>query len=60
MTYQKGEDNIADYLSRHPCKNTKYRSLAEEYVNVMTDTSKPIALSMSKLIDETNRDDLLQ
>ena len=26
----------------------------------MADISKPIALSMSKLIDETNRDDILQ
>ena len=42
MKYQKGEVNIADYLSRHPCKNTEYRSLAEEYVNFMADTSKPI------------------
>ena len=47
MKYQKDEDNIADYLSRHPCKYTEYRSLAEEYVNFMADTSKPIALSMS-------------
>ena len=60
MKYQKGEDNIADYLSRHPCKNTEYCSLAEEYVKFMTDTSKPIALSISKLIFETIRDDLLQ
>ena len=24
LKYQKGQDNRADYLSRHPCKNTEY------------------------------------
>ena len=60
MKYEKGEDNIAYYLSRHLCKNTEYCSLAEAHVNFMADTSKPIALSMSKLIYEPNRDNILQ
>ena len=60
IKYHKGVDTIADFWSTHLCKNTEYRSLAEEYVNFMIEYFQPIAPSMSKLVNETIRDDIMQ
>ena len=59
MVYIKGEYNIADYLSRHPSSIDESRSLAEEYINFIANESKPSAISMNQLQDESKKDGLL-
>ena len=61
MVYQKGEKNIADYLSRNPSTmNSDARTLADEYVNFISNQSKPAAISMESLVKATEEDKLLQ
>ena len=61
MVYQKGEKNIADYLSRNPSTmNSDARTLADEYVNFIANQSKPAAISMESLVKATEEDKLLQ
>ena len=63
LKYQKGADNPADYMSRHPDKSatsTRATKVAEDYVNFLADESKPLALVKEKIIMETQSDKTLQ
>ena len=61
IEYQKDEDNIADYLSRHPDKHSVVGpSITEEYVNCIANTSVPLALNMSNIVQATKEYELLQ
>ena len=63
VQYRPGKTNAADYMSRHPCKQTLVCSLpdiAEEYVNYIAENAVPKALTLSKISDETCKDDILQ
>ena len=63
VQYRPGKTNAADYMSRHPCKQTLVCSLsdiAEENVNYIAENAVPKALTLSKISDETCKDDILQ
>ena len=50
IEHEKGVNNIADYLSRHPVMTRDNKSIVEEYVNFIQNSSKPRAVDM-KLLD---------
>lgn len=62
--YRKGEDNPADYMSRHPAKATKpvsrEQKVAEEYITYIAHNATPGALSLSDVAAATARDPTLQ
>ena len=62
--YRKGDGNPADYLSRHPSKQTNAASreqkIAEEYVHYIATTSTPKALTVSEIEEVTIADATLQ
>jgi transposase InsO family protein len=62
--YRKGDGNPADYLSRHPSKQTNAASreqkIAEEYVHYIATTSTPKALTVSEIEEATKADVTLQ
>ena len=64
VAYRKGADNPADYMSRHPAKNTKWSSrqekVAEEFVDYLTKTSTPKAINIHEIIAATRQDPTLQ
>lgn len=64
VRYRKGEDNPADYMSRHPARHTqpvsRQEKVAEEYVNYIAATSAPKALTLSQIAEATARDPTLQ
>ena len=61
LMYQKGADNPADYMSRHPGKSatihTRATKVAEDYVNFLANESKPLALLKENIIISTQNDD---
>ena len=57
VAYKKGSDNPADVLSRHPPKKVNFRhNIAEEYVNFVTQSAVPPALSLEEIARETGVD----
>ncbi|CAB4033208.1 Hypothetical predicted protein [Paramuricea clavata] len=62
VRYRKG--NPADYLSRHPSKQPatvcREQKIAEEYVNYITVTSTPKALTVQEIKEATKADTTLQ
>lgn len=64
VRYRKGEGNPADYLSRHPSKQpttaSREQKIAEEYVNYITMTSTPKALTVHEIEEATKVDATLQ
>ena len=62
--YRTGDGNPADYLSRHPSKQTNAASreqkIAEEYVHYIATTSTPKALTVSEIEEATKADVTLQ
>ncbi|KAK2552072.1 Uncharacterized protein P5673_026817 [Acropora cervicornis] len=64
VAYRKGADNPADYMSRHPAKNTKSSSrqdkVAEEFVDYLAKTSTPKAINIHEIIAATRQDPTLQ
>ena len=63
LMYQKGADNPADYMSRHPDKSatihTRATKVAEDYVNFLANESKPLALLKENIIISTQNDKTL-
>lgn len=49
-------------MSRHPCKRStpELSSIAEEYVNYVTENAVPKALTLEKIGEETRKDSALQ
>ena len=64
MHYRKGEENPADYMSRHPSSHTepysRQEKVAEEYNNYIATTSTPSALTLSMIAEATRRDPTLR
>ena len=64
VCYRKGERNPADYLSRHHSKQrttaSREQKIAEEYVNYITVTSNPKALTVQEIEEATKADATLQ
>ena len=58
--YQKGETNIADYLSRHSSPIRDENPITEQYVNFILNLSKPCAIDMSLMLSETENDKVIQ
>ncbi len=64
MHYRIGEENPADYMSRHPSTDaepcSRQEKVAEEYVNYIATTSTPTALTLSMVAETTGRDPTLR
>jgi hypothetical protein len=62
--YRKGEENPANYMSRHPSSHTepcsRHEKVAEEYINYIATTSTPTALILSMIAEATGRDPTLR
>ena len=57
VVYKNGSDNPADFLSRHPPTKVNFRrNIAEEYVNFVTQSAVPPALSLEEIARETGAD----
>ena len=59
VQYRPGNDNPADYLSRHPVSQfpgDREEKIAEEYVNYVTQTSTPKAMTCDEVATETTKD----
>ena len=65
VRYRKGEENPADYMSRHPPKQaaqpaSRQEKVAEEYISYIATTSTPKALKPDEIAAATARDSTLQ
>ena len=60
VTYKKGELMCADYMSRHPVKDSLKHSYAEEYVRFVATNSVPKALNLNDIAAATKDDKTLQ
>ena len=64
LEYRPGKDNPADYMSRHPSsrilRSSREQKIAEEYVNLICDTSTPIAVTILEMQLATQNDQTLQ
>ena len=58
VVYKPGEQNPADYLSRHPTSTSirKQEKMTEEYVNFIAEHSVPKTMTLKEIADETNND----
>ncbi len=57
VIYKAGADNPADFLSRHPLPTgDAQHNIAEEYVNFLTNTSVPNALTVTDISKATDAD----
>ena len=62
VKHQPGTMNIADYLSRNPLKASDLftqEDIAERYINMISSSCIPRAISKKELIEATNGDDNL-
>ena len=61
MLDREGEENAADYLSRHPSySHTNNEKHTEKYINFVTMNVIPKAMSPSEIAQATNGDKTLQ
>ena len=64
MVYQKRRDNPADFMSRHPEKNTlttsRYQKVAGEFVDYLATTSTPKAMKLDEIATAAAQDPTLQ
>ena len=64
VEYRPGEDNPADYLSRHPDLTTEQsrreEKVAEEYINYVFTNAVPKALTQEEIMIATKEDATLQ
>lgn len=64
IQYRRGEDNPADYMSRHPISSKTVKTVeskvAEEYVNFIKDEAVMKAMNMDEVKMETSKDHTLQ
>ena len=60
VMYKRGSQNPADFLSRHPVPSTKpHTNVADTYVNFLTVTAVPPALTVSEVGEATSKDTVL-
>ena len=62
IKYVKTEQNISDYISRHPDREQKLIESAEvdKYVNFVTSTAVPKSFTLEDIIIATKQDKVLQ
>ena len=64
VVYRPGKDNPADYMSRHPVnqnvESSREEKIAEEYVDFISQTSVPNAITLDEVKAATVEDKLLQ
>ena len=64
IEYRPGHDNPADYMSRHPAKqnilSSREEKMAEDYVNFISQTSLPKAVTIEEVQSATAEDSTLQ
>ena len=64
IEYRPGHDNPADYMSRHPTKqnilSSREEKIAEDYVNFISQTSLPKAVTIEEVQSATTEDSTLQ
>ncbi|KAK3088256.1 hypothetical protein FSP39_016655 [Pinctada imbricata] len=62
IEYSPGEDNAADYMSRHPVRisNSKEEKIAEEYINVIASESLLKAITLDEVKAATMNSPTLQ
>ena len=60
LKHVKGEDNIADYPSRHPYNTHPDQSNVESYIKFVGSLACPNAISLDEIKRETLKDDVLQ
>ena len=57
---KRGSQNPADFLSRHPVPSTKpHTNVTDTYVNFLTVTAAPPALTVSEVGEATSKDTVL-
>ena len=59
VIYKKGNDNPADFLSRHPQPKVPKCSIAEEYMNFMTVNAAEAAIPLEVIKEHTSNDSTL-
>ena len=62
VIHQEGANNIADYLSRHPCSSITdtYEDEAEHHVNMIVNGSMPKSVKRSQLAQASRNDERIQ
>ena len=62
LIHQEGSNNIADYLSRHPCQSeaNEYDTEAEQYVNMIVKSTIPKSVKRSDLAKASKNDARIQ
>ena len=60
LIYSPGEDNPADFLSRHPRKNAPEDTVAEQYVNYIFKNAVPKAMTEAEIALESENDEVIQ
>lgn len=64
IRYKRGDQNIADYCSRHPVnvsqQSTELQKIAEEYICFMIDQTVPKAMTVEQIKQATRTDGTLQ
>ena len=61
VEYRAGDENHADYVSRHPTNRSisTHSKVSEEYVNFLTKQAVPRAMTLKEIIEATNADKTL-
>ena len=61
VEYRAGDENHADYMSRHPTDRSisTHSKISEEYVNFLTKHAVPRAMTLKEIIEATNADKTL-
>ena len=61
VEYRAGDENHADYMSRHPTDRSisTHSKISEEYVNFVTKHAVPRAMTLKEIIEATNADKTL-
>ena len=64
IVFRPGKDNPADYMSRHPAtkdvRSSRGEKIAEEYVEFISQTSVPNAITLEEVRAATAKDKILQ
>ena len=55
VIYQAGQENIADYMSRHPVKEAKREGIAEHYVNFISENAVPKSMTLHEIQKNHNK-----
>ncbi len=60
LEYGKGDENPADFLSRHPCPQAPKKSIADDYARYVIKNATPKAMTLDEIRCETQNDSLMR